>query len=141
MFASSKPGSLVRCTETRPDTRPARPCVRLATGTFSSLVAMVCCEPMTETSRFDYYIAAPTSQPVPEGMEAFTVPAATWAVFTCVGPMPGAIQEMQKRIATEWLPTSGYEFGNAPDIEAYFDEDGTKPDVRSEIWVPVVKKA
>lgn len=101
----------------------------------------VCCEPMTETSRFDYYIAAPTSQPVPEGMEAFTVPAATWAVFTCVGPMPGAIQEMQKRIATEWLPTSGYEFGNAPDIEAYFDEDGTKPDVRSEIWVPVVKKA
>ena len=101
----------------------------------------VCCEPMTETSRFDYYIAAPTSQPVPEGMEAFTVPAATWAVFTCVGPMPGAIQEMQKRLATEWLPTSGYEFGNAPDIEAYFDEDGTKPDVRSEIWVPVVKKA
>ena len=82
---------------------------------------------MTETSRFDYYIAAPTSQPVPEGMEAFTVPAATWAVFTCVGPMPGAIQEMQKRIATEWLPTSGYEFGNAPDIEAYFDEDGPKP--------------
>lgn len=97
-------------------------------------------ESMGAISAFDYYIAAPTSKAVPDGMEEFTVPAATWAVFECIGPMPGAIQEMQKRITTEWLPTSGYEYGSAPDIEVYYDKDGTKPDTRSEVWIPVVKK-
>lgn len=98
--------------------------------------------PITSTStRFDYYIAAPTSQAVPQGMTEYMVPAATWAVFECIGPMPGSIQELQRRVATEWLPTSGYEYGNAPDIEVYYDKDGTKPDTRSEVWIPVVKKA
>ena len=93
-----------------------------------------------ETGKFDYYIAAPSNQPIPEGMEEFIVPAATWAIFECIGPMPGAVQEMQKRISTEWLPGSGYEYGSAPDIEVYYDEDGSKADTRSEIWIPVVKK-
>lgn len=97
-------------------------------------------EPAGANFTFDYYIAAPTGKAVPDGMEEFTVPAATWAVFECIGPMPGAIQEMQKRIATEWLPSSGYEYGSAPDIEVYYDQDGSKPDTRSEIWIPVVKK-
>lgn len=98
--------------------------------------------PITDYStRFDYYIAAPTSKAVPQGMVEYMVPAATWAVFECSGPMPGSIQELQRRVATEWLPGSGYEYGNAPDIEVYYDEDGTKPDARSEVWIPVVKKA
>jgi AraC family transcriptional regulator len=33
----------------------------------------------------------------------------------------------------EWLPTSGYEYAKAPDIEAYLD-NGT-----ADIWVPVRK--
>lgn len=107
---------------------------------YGVLGVSICNEPMTETARFDYLIAASTDLPVPQGMEEFTVPAASWAIFECIGPIPGAIQEMQKRITTEWLPTSGYAYGNAPDIEVYCDEDGTKPDTRSEIWVPVVKK-
>ena len=37
--------------------------------------------------------------------------------------MPGAIQELEKRIATEWLPTSGYEFADGPDVEVYFTPD------------------
>lgn len=107
---------------------------------FGMLGISVCTGLPTDSSQFDYYIAAPTDQAVPEGMEELSVPAATWAVFECVGPMPGAIQEMQKRIVSEWLPSSGYEYGNAPDIEVYYDEDGTKPDARSEVWIPVVKK-
>lgn len=100
-----------------------------------------CCEPVTDTSKFDYYIAVATGKEVPSAsMEAFTVPAATWAVFECIGPMPGTIQDMQKRITTEWLPSSGYQYGSAPDIEVYYDEDGSKPDARSEVWIPVVKK-
>ncbi len=100
-----------------------------------------CGEPCSDNIKFDYYIAVSTDQAVPEGMEEFTVPAATWAVFPCIGPMPAAIQEMQKRIAAEWLPSSGYEYGMAPDIEVYCEEDGTREDTRSEVWIPVVKKA
>lgn len=107
---------------------------------FAMLGVSTCCEPLTDTSKFDYYIAAVTEKATPEGMDEFTVPAASWAVFECIGSMPAAIQEMQKRIVTEWLPSSGYEYGNAPDIEVYFDEDGSKADTRSEIWIPVVKK-
>ncbi len=105
------------------------------------MLGVSCCdEPLTATSKFDYFIAAPTGKAVPEGMEEYTVPAATWAVFECVGPMPASIQALQKRIVTEWFPSSGYEYGGAPDIEVYLDEDSSKPDVRSEVWVPVVQK-
>ena len=49
-----------------------------------------------------------------------------------------SIQELEKRIVTEWLPTSGYEYGNAPDIEVYLSAD---PDnAKYEVWIPVLKK-
>jgi AraC family transcriptional regulator len=54
--------------------------------------------------------------------------------------MPTAIQELQKRIATEWLPTSGYEYANAPDIEVYPDGDTNSASYRSEVWFPIEKK-
>lgn len=89
---------------------------------------------------FDYYIACATDKPVPENMSEYQVPAATWAIFECIGPMPTAIQELQKRIITEWLPTSGYEYADAPDIEVYPAGDSTSPDYKTEVWLPVVKK-
>ena len=86
--------------------------------------------------RIDYYIAAASSQPAPEGMEEYTIPACTWAIFPCSGPLPDAIQEMQKRITTQWLPSSGYDYADAPDIELYFEDS-----YKSEIWMPVVKRS
>jgi AraC family transcriptional regulator len=89
---------------------------------------------------FDYYIAVATDIPTPEGLVEYEIPAATWAVFECIGPMPQAIQELQKRIVTEWLPTSGYEYADAPDIELYTEGDQQSSEYRSEVWLPVVKK-
>lgn len=89
---------------------------------------------------FDYYIAAATSLSVPEGMAEYEVPACTWAVFECVGAMPYAIQELQRRIVSEWLPTSGYEYADAPDIEVYFEGDQQSSSYKSEVWLPIVKK-
>lgn len=89
---------------------------------------------------FDYYIAVATDAAAPEGTVEYEVPASTWAVFECVGPMPHAIQDLQKRIVTEWLPTSGYEYADAPDIEIYTDGDQQSPSYRSEIWLPIVMK-
>ncbi len=89
---------------------------------------------------FDYYIAVATDKPAPEGTAEYEVPACTWAIFECIGPMPNAIQELQKRIVTEWLPTSGYEYADAPDIELYTEGDVTSPTYKSEVWLPVAKK-
>lgn len=88
---------------------------------------------------FDYYIAVSSSQPVPEGMFAYEVPASTWAIFECKGPMPTSIQTMQRRIMTEWFPNSGYQYTDAPDIEQYTDGDQSSEDYITYIWVPVQK--
>ncbi len=88
----------------------------------------------------DYYIAVSTQKEAPAGMEEYWVPAGTWAVFECIGAMPEAIQSIQKRIITEWLPTSGYEYSNGPDIEVYFEGNQQAADYRSEVWLPIIRK-
>jgi len=90
---------------------------------------------------FNYYIAVATNSKTPEGLDEFSVPACTWAIFECTGAMPTAMQELQKRIATEWLPTSGYEYGCNLAIEVYPEGDQTKGNYKCEVWLPVVKKA
>jgi AraC family transcriptional regulator len=97
-------------------------------------------EEMDPNGAFDYYIAVGSDAPVPEGCSEFTVPASTYAIFDCVGPLPNALQDTMRRIMTEWLPTSGYEYGSAPDLEVYSDGDTNAADYKSWIWMPVKKK-
>jgi AraC family transcriptional regulator len=84
-----------------------------------------------------YYIGVESSQPLEEDLEELTIPKATWAVFTGEGSNQ-SIQELEKRIVTEWLPTSGYEYGDAPDIEVYLSAD--PENAKYEVWIPVLKK-
>ena len=49
-----------------------------------------------------------------------------------------SVQELERRIFTEWLPASGYEYGDAPDLEVYLNPD--PDDTVFEIWVPVRPK-
>ncbi len=66
-----------------------------------------------------------------------TVPASVWAVFSGAGTNR-SVQELERRIFAEWLPASGYEYGNAPDIEVYLNPD--PQNTVFEIWIPVRKK-
>lgn len=68
------------------------------------------------------------------------IPAAVWAVFPSVGPMPGAIQKVWERIFQEWFPSTGYEHTGGPELEVYPAGDATADDYRCEVWVPIVKK-
>lgn len=88
----------------------------------------------------DYYIASATTKVTPENMDEYIVPESTWAIFECIGSMPIAIQTLQKRIITEWLPTSGYEYADAPDIEVYFEGDQQSENYKCEVWLPITKK-
>ena len=72
-------------------------------------------------------------------MYEWTVPAASWAVFSGAGSLPFAIQDLQKRIVSEWLPDSGYEWTQAPDVEVYLDPPGGA-ESRFQVWLPVTKR-
>ncbi|MDR3551694.1 MAG: AraC family transcriptional regulator [Clostridia bacterium] len=77
---------------------------------------------------------------IPDGYEVLTIPANTWAVFRCVGPMPDALQEVLKRIYSEWLPQAEYERIQDYDLEMYTEGDNQSKEYISEIWMPVKKK-
>ncbi|OPX44942.1 transposon Tn10 TetD protein [Ruminiclostridium hungatei] len=95
-----------------------------------------------ENECFTYLIAREKTKDIelPEGAQEFTIPAATWAVFESVGPMPGTIQKVWERIYSEWFPSTGYEQANAPQLELYPEGDASNDDYKCEVWIPIVKK-
>lgn len=95
-----------------------------------------------EVKTFDYGIAALYGGgEVPNGFRVKEIPARTWAVFECRGPLPGAVQETWHKICAEFFPTSGYHPTYEMDIEAYTNTDNIPAaDYYSEIWVTVEKK-
>ena len=115
-----------------------------ADGTLQRLTCMMDTQPYgvlgistcNDTEPWRYYIAVSSTQAA-DGLEEYTVPAATWAVFPGSGTNQ-SIQELERRIVTEWLPTSGYEYGNAPDVEVYLNPD--PENAQYEVWIPVVKR-
>ena len=91
---------------------------------------------------FEYGIAARCAADAvaPDGLCRRSIPARTWAVFPCTGPMPGAIQQLWHHICAEFFPSSAYAPTCEMDIEVYSPGDMTAPDYRSEIRVPVKRK-
>lgn len=87
-----------------------------------------------------YYIAVVSEAPTPKGMCEWTVPAATWAIFSGQGQAPLAIQALQRRVVTEWLPDSGYEWTQAPDVEVYLSEPDAG-EAQFQIWLPIQRAA
>ena len=91
---------------------------------------------------FDYWIGCMSDKECPADLEQMTIPATTWAVFEVIGsmrPLPNAMQDIWKRIYSEWLPNSGYEHAMLPEIEYYSKGDMMSDDYKSEIWIPVKK--
>ena len=115
-----------------------------ADGVIEKLAGMMDAQPMgilgvcacTGEEEWRYWIAAASTRQ-DAALEEFTVPAAVWAVFPGSGTNQ-SIQELERRVLTEWLPSSGYEYGNAPDIDVYLNAD--PQDSKYEVWIPVVKK-
>ncbi|MDO4305355.1 MAG: AraC family transcriptional regulator [Eubacteriales bacterium] len=113
-------------------------------GTFQKLAGMMDTPPMgvlgvsacNEEEQWKYFIAVSSSKEREE-FEEYMVPASTWAIFPGEGTNQ-SIQELERRIVTEWLPGSGYEYANAPDIEVYLNPDPAN--AKYEVWIPVVKK-
>lgn len=92
----------------------------------------------SDQEQWKYYIAvAVNADQDSDGFESCTVPAATWAIFPGSGTNI-SMQELERRVITEWLPTSGYEYADAPDVEVYLNPDPAN--AVYEVWIPVQKK-
>lgn len=110
---------------------------KLATRMDGELKGLLGVSSCNEEADWKYFIAVASNQAAEEGLEEFIVPEATWAIFGGRGTNL-SIQELERRIVTEWLPTSGYEYGNAPDIEVYISPN--PEDAVYEVWIPVVQR-
>lgn len=114
-------------------------------GTIPKLVSLMNSNPMgilgvsvcNDMENWRYLIAVASTEPIDNSLEEYIVPPSTWAVFSGEGTGK-SIQELEKRIVMEWLPTSGYEYTNAPEIEVYLNPD--PENTKYEVWIPVAKK-
>lgn len=94
---------------------------------------------------FEYLIADnyDSTKEIPEGFVTKVIPKHTWAVFACKGSMPNAMQDVNKKIFSEWLPNcKDYEIAAGYNIEMYNNPDDYKKGIQdenyySEIWIPV----
>ena len=96
-------------------------------------------ERTVEGSELDQYIGVATTKQATDKWDVLEVDAASWAVFTVVGEFPKALQDTWARIYAEWFPTSGYELTCGPEILWNESPDTSKPNYKSEIWIPVRK--
>jgi AraC family transcriptional regulator len=115
-------------------------------GTLEKLVTMNDIDPKgllgvsicNDLQEWNYYIAAASTRETGTTLAEYTIPPFTWAIFSGEGPCPQAIQGLEQRIVTEWLPTSGYEYDNGPDIEVYLNPD--PQNAKFEVWVPIIRR-
>ena len=80
-----------------------------------------------------------------KNLEEYEIPENTWAVFPCMGAMPFILQEVNRRIFSEWLPASRYEIAEGYNIEYYSNsanyKNGTQDaEYYAEVWIPVKEK-
>jgi AraC family transcriptional regulator len=98
----------------------------------------VCCDKQRATTYNEdwrYFIAVPSTLERGE-FEEYEVPALTWAIFPNKGDFSKELPELLRRVITEWLPNSGYEYANGPDIELLLPTNDIE-NAEFEVWIPV----
>ena len=75
--------------------------------------------------------------------ENVTIPKCTYAIFEterCAYPTMTFL-DLRRKIASEWLPASGYQLKNAPELVVTHWFEGEKRNQRyRELWIPIEKK-
>ncbi|MGP4072983.1 GyrI-like domain-containing protein [Piscibacillus sp. B03] len=101
----------------------------------------VCMDFSSDLEKLSYVIGIEKTKHEPmDGLVEKEIPEATWAVFESVGAMPNAIQNVWKRIFSEWFPSTGYEHAGGPEIEVYPNSDAYSEGYRCEVWIPIKEK-
>ena len=107
----------------------------LMDGQPTGLLGVMACDDSLEEWR--YYVAVASTKKIDSTLEEYIIPPYTWAIFSGEGKDADAIKDLGNRVIAEWLPTSGYEYDNGPDIEVYLSEEPNY--AKFEFWLPVKK--
>lgn len=103
----------------------------------------ICCYRSTGDNTFPYMICAfKTKNSKPDGYTQVDIPAATWAIFKTEKhteeQTSSILQNLIKRVYTDWLPTANYAKVDGYELELYWEtEDGM---CYCETWIRVVPK-
>ena len=113
----------------------------LADGTLTKLTSLQESKPqgllgisVHHTADWKYLIAV-RSDKKDDAFEEYRIPACKWAIFEGKGTNR-SLQELDRCVITEWLPTSGYTYANSPDIEVYMKAD--PQNAVYEYWIPIL---
>ena len=87
-----------------------------------------------------YYIGVATNSSAPAGMYEYEIPASTWVIFENNGRYKEDVQSIFRRFYMEWLPFSGYQYAELPDIEIYPICDSQPAHGHSEVWIAIKKE-
>lgn len=98
-------------------------------------------ERMEGKGELDHYIGVASNSDDTASFDVLNVNSGTWAVFEAIGPFPETLQDVWGRIYSEWFPSSGYETVVGPEILWNENPDTGNPKYKSQIWIPVRKKA
>jgi predicted transcriptional regulator YdeE len=98
------------------------------------------CGVMRSDGSFDYLagLEVKAIDELPEGMERWTVPEQTYAVFPCT---LSTIHAAYRYAFEAWMPQSGYRRADGPDFE-YYDETFDVEDVENSqlyVYIPITK--
>ena len=100
------------------------------------------CSDMDGTN-FDYWIAdlyIPWEE-YPQECSTYQIPGGLWALFKCVGPLPGSMQSVNTKIWSEWLPSlKEYELAGNYSLEFYLPPAKNPADTVSYIAIPIKKR-
>lgn len=116
---------------------------KIVNGTYG-----ICIDQGKKEGQFEYMIAEDYSsgKELPDGLITMDIPKHNWAVFECVGAMPKAIQDLENKIYSDWLPNNHeYEIAADYSIEWYsnildFPNRSQDENYYTEIWIPIRKK-
>lgn len=107
----------------------------------------VCFDEEMAGNEFSYMIADDynAGQAEAKKLDVHEIKEHTWAIFPCRGPMPLPLQEVNRRIFSEWLPASSYEIAEGYNIEyysnpEYFTNGMQDSEYYAEVWIPVKEK-
>lgn len=107
----------------------------------------VCFDEEMAGNEFRYMIADDydAGQAEAKKLDVHEIKEHTWAVFPCRGPMPLPLQEVNRRIFSEWLLASSYEIAEGYNIEYYSNPEDFKMKMQdreyyAEVWIPVKEK-
>jgi AraC family transcriptional regulator len=88
--------------------------------------------------KYMIFTLLPDGLRIPPEFEILAIPEAKWVVFSGsfkkVEDSAGVMQDIWKRIFSEWFSSSEYKPADGPQLEVYPDN------WHGEVWIPVVKK-